>query len=68
VHPNNIESFWALLKRGIIGTHHRVSAKYLPLYLAGISIPFQQPKEPLYVRACDSRVLQGNYSRISQLF
>jgi IS1 family transposase len=26
VHTNSIESFWALLKRGIIGTFHNVSA------------------------------------------
>lgn len=34
VHTNNIESFWSLLKRGIMGSFHHVSAKYLPLYLA----------------------------------
>jgi transposase-like protein len=34
VHTANIDSFWALLKRGIVGTYHHVSKKYLPLYLA----------------------------------
>ncbi len=34
VHTNNLESFWSLLKRGIIGTYHNVSKTYLPLYLA----------------------------------
>jgi transposase-like protein len=33
VHTNSIESFWSLLKRGVVGTYHNVSAKYLPLYL-----------------------------------
>jgi transposase-like protein len=31
---NNPESFWSLLKRGIVRTYHNVSKKYLPLYLA----------------------------------
>ena len=33
VHTNSMESFWSLLKRGVMGTYHNVSAKYLPLYL-----------------------------------
>jgi transposase-like protein len=33
VHTNNIENFWSLLKRGVMGTYHHVSKKYLPLYL-----------------------------------
>jgi transposase-like protein len=33
VHTANLDSFWALLKRGIIGTFHKVSYRNLPLYL-----------------------------------
>ncbi len=33
VHTNTIESFWALLKRGIIGQFHKVSIRYLPHYV-----------------------------------
>ena len=34
VHTQTIDSFWSLLKRGIMGSFHHVSAKYLPLYVA----------------------------------
>jgi transposase-like protein len=32
-HTNTIESFWALLKRGITGQYHQVSRKHLPKYI-----------------------------------
>jgi transposase-like protein len=32
-HTNTVESFWALLKRGIVGQFHKVSAKHLSKYL-----------------------------------
>ena len=34
VHTQTIDGFWSLLKRGIMGTFHNVSKKYLPLYVA----------------------------------
>jgi len=34
IHTNTIEGFWSIVKRGIVGTFHKVSAKYLPLYVA----------------------------------
>ena len=33
VHTNSIEGFWNLVKNGIRGSHHMVSAKYLQSYL-----------------------------------
>lgn len=46
VHTNNIESFWSLLKRGIMGTFHHVSKDYLPLYLNEFSWRFNNRKNP----------------------
>ena len=34
VHTNGIECFRALLKRGYLRTHHRVSEQHLPRYLS----------------------------------
>jgi len=33
IHTQTIEGFWSLLKRGIVGTFHKVSESYLPLYV-----------------------------------
>jgi hypothetical protein len=37
VHTANLDQFWSLLKRGVIGTYHQISWDYLPLYLAEFS-------------------------------
>jgi transposase-like protein len=34
VHTQTIEGFWSIFKRGIVGSYHKVSRKYLPLYIA----------------------------------
>jgi hypothetical protein len=59
VHTNNIESFWSLLKRGIIGTFHQVSAEYLPLYLNEFTFRHNYRHEPDQFRQLISSVHQG---------
>jgi hypothetical protein len=34
VHTNTIEGFWSIFKRGIVGSFHMVSRKYMTLYVA----------------------------------
>jgi transposase-like protein len=46
VHSANLDSFWALLKRGIMGTYHHVSKKYLPLYLAEFQFRHNNRQNP----------------------
>jgi transposase-like protein len=46
VHTQSIDSFWALLKRGVIGTYHQVSKAYLPLYLNEFTFRHNERNNP----------------------
>ena len=45
IHTNSIESFWALIKRGIIGQFHKVSVEYLDKYLDEFTYRYNKRKE-----------------------
>ena len=44
IHTNTVESAFSLLKRGIVGTWHRISAKHLAAYLNEMEFRFNRRK------------------------
>jgi transposase-like protein len=45
VNTNSIESFWAIIERGIIGQYHSVSKKHLPKYIAEFVYKYNNRKD-----------------------
>lgn len=45
INTNSIESFWAIIRRQIIGQHHQVSLKHLPKYVAEAVFKYNNRKE-----------------------
>ena len=46
VHTGTIDGFWSLIKRGIMGSYHKVSRKYLPLYVAEFEWRYNNRNNP----------------------
>jgi transposase-like protein len=51
VHTANLDNFWSMLKRGIVGTFHQVSKEHLPLYLNEFSWRYNHRHDPEIFRS-----------------
>jgi transposase-like protein len=58
VHTNTVESAFSLLKRGIVGTWHKVDAKHLPAYLDEMCFRFNNRKNPYLFRDVLTKMIQ----------
>jgi hypothetical protein len=56
---NGIESAFSLLKRGIVGTWHRLSAKHLEAYLNEMTFRFNNRENPYLFRDTLMRLIEA---------
>jgi transposase-like protein len=67
VHTNTVESAFSLLKRGIVGTWHKVSAKHLPAYLDEMCFRFNNRKNPYLFRDTIMQMVKSENLEYKQL-
>jgi hypothetical protein len=67
IYTNGIESAFSLLKRGIVGTWHRVSAKHLQAYLNEMCFRFDNRKNPYLFRDTLLRLLKTEHLEYKEL-
>lgn len=67
IYTNTVESAFSLLKRGIIGTWHRVSAKHLPAYLDEMCWRFNNRKNQFLFRDTLLKMLEAEHVEYKRL-
>jgi transposase-like protein len=67
VHTNSVENVWSLLKRSIVGSFHKVSAKHLERYLDELEFRFNNRKNPYMFRDVLLRVIDKTALRYDKL-
>jgi transposase-like protein len=66
-HTNTVESAFSLLKRGVMGTWHRVSPKHLPAYLDEMCFRFNNRKNPYLFRDTMLKLIASHNVEYKQL-
>jgi len=67
IHTNTVESAFSLLKRGIMGTWHKISAKHLPAYLDEMTWRFNNRKNPFLFRDTMLRLIHSENLEYKEL-
>jgi transposase-like protein len=67
VYTNTVESAFSLLKRGIVGTWHRLSAKHLQAYLDEMCFRFDNRNNPYLFRDTLRKMLQAEHIEYKEL-
>ncbi len=67
VTTNSVESAFSLLKRGIVGTWHKVSVKHLPAYLQEMTWRFNNRKNPYLFRDTMLKLIGSDNLEYKQL-
>ncbi|TGL61186.1 IS1595 family transposase [Leptospira sarikeiensis] len=57
INVNTVESFWSLFKRGLAGSFHHVSGKYLQAYIDEFAFRFNNRKNPdIYYKILENAI------------
>ena len=67
IHTNTVENAFSLLKRGIMGTWHKISAKHLPAYLDEMTWRFNNRKNPFLFRDTMLRLIHSENLEYKEL-
>jgi len=57
IHTNNIESFWATLKRGVYGIYHHVSVEYMQRYVDEFCFRYNNRKADMFTMVLKQSIL-----------
>ena len=67
IYTNTVESAFSLLKRGIVGTWHKISAKHLQAYLDEMCFRFDNRKNPFLFRDTLIKMLEAEHVEYKHL-